>query len=91
MRHHTVGAAEFKARCLELIDRVATTGNPIVITKRGKSLVCLTPAVSKPPSLVGALKGHVRIEGDIIAPIDVSWDATDAPARHTRARLARRR
>ena len=75
MRQQTVGAAEFKARCLELMDRVATTGNAIIITKRGKPVARLAPVASRRRSLVGALKGHIRITGDIIAPIDVQWDA----------------
>jgi prevent-host-death family protein len=75
MRKQTVGAAEFKARCLELMDHVAATGNAIVITKRGKPVARLAPVAARRKSLVGALKGHVRITGDIIAPVDVSWDA----------------
>lgn len=72
----TVGATEFKARCLELMDRVATTGNPVVITKRGKPVARLVPARRRPRSVVGALKGHVRIRGDIVSPIDVGWEAS---------------
>lgn len=75
MRKQTVGAAEFKARCLEMMDQVATTGNAIVITKRGKPVARLSPAAPKGRSLLGALKGHIRITGDIIAPVDVPWDA----------------
>ena len=75
MRQQTVGAAEFKAKCLELMDRVAATGNAIVITKRGKPVARLAPVAPRRRSLVGALKGHVRITGDIIAPVAVQWDA----------------
>ena len=32
----TIGAGEFKQKCLALIDQVATTGAPIVISKYGK-------------------------------------------------------
>lgn len=31
-----IGASEFKARCLAIIDDVATTGSPVVIRKRGR-------------------------------------------------------
>jgi prevent-host-death family protein len=71
-----VGATEFKARCLELMDQVAATGNPVVVTKRGKPVARLAPAGGRPRSVVGALKGHVRILGDIVSPIDVEWDAS---------------
>jgi PHD/YefM family antitoxin component YafN of YafNO toxin-antitoxin module len=31
-------AGEFKAKCLAVMDEVAATGEPVVITKRGKRL-----------------------------------------------------
>ena len=76
MRYQVVGAAEFKARCLELMERVATTGNSIIITKRGKPVARLAPVGPRPKRLAGALKGHVRISGDIVAPLDVEWEAS---------------
>lgn len=39
-----VPAAKFKATCLELMDRVATTGEAIVITKHGKPVAKLVAA-----------------------------------------------
>jgi prevent-host-death family protein len=38
-----ISAVKFKATCLKLIDRVAETGEPVVITKRGKVLARLVP------------------------------------------------
>ena len=38
-----VGATEFKAKCLKLIDQVHDTGKPITITKRGKPVAVLQP------------------------------------------------
>lgn len=40
----TIAAAEFKARCLALIDRVHDEGEPITITKRGRTVARLVPA-----------------------------------------------
>lgn len=37
----TIGAAEFKARCLQILDEVGPEG--IVITKRGKPVAKLVP------------------------------------------------
>ena len=34
-----ISAAAFKARCLALIDEVAESGQPIIVTKRGKATV----------------------------------------------------
>ena len=75
-RADSVAAAEFKARCLELMDRVAATGNPVVITKRGRAIARLVAAQQRPRSIVGALKGRARIRGNIVAPIDVRWEAS---------------
>ena len=56
----TITATEFKARCLELMDRVYQTGESIVITKRGKPIRRLAPpAVSSKeiPPLFGCMEG----------------------------------
>jgi prevent-host-death family protein len=71
-----VNATEFKARCLELMDRVAATGNPLVITKRGRAVARLVAVGRQPRSIVGALKGYVRIRGDIVSPVDVKWESS---------------
>ena len=38
-----VSAATFKARCLELMDRVCETGAEYVVTKHGRSVARLVP------------------------------------------------
>jgi prevent-host-death family protein len=40
----TIAAAEFKAKCLALIDRVHEDGEPVTITKRGRTVARLVPA-----------------------------------------------
>jgi prevent-host-death family protein len=72
----TMTAAEFKAKCLELMDRVAATGEPIVVTKRGKPVAQLAPVAKKPKTLRGFLKGRIKSGRNIISPIDVTWDAS---------------
>lgn len=69
-----IGAGDFKARCLKLLDEVATTGESLVITKHGKAVAKLVPM---PPSvgLFGALAGSVRAEGDIVSPLENAWEA----------------
>ena len=32
----TMGAGEFKAKCLAVMDMVAVTGEPVLVTKRGR-------------------------------------------------------
>ena len=41
--HTEISAGKFKATCLKLMDRVASTGEPVIITKRGKPLAKLVP------------------------------------------------
>jgi prevent-host-death family protein len=71
----TMSAAEFKAHCLELMDTVASSGRPIIVTKRGKPVAQLGPVIAKPKTLFGYRRGRVQILGDIIAPIGVAWKA----------------
>jgi prevent-host-death family protein len=70
----TIGAGDFKAKCLQLLDDVAEHREPLVITKRGKPVAKLVPM---PPDtqLFGALAGSVLVQADIIAPIDAKWDS----------------
>ena len=73
-----IGAAEFKAKCLAILDEVARTGEPIVITKRGRPLAQLVPATGVEEGYPQQrLLGTVRILGDIISPVLPSddWEA----------------
>jgi prevent-host-death family protein len=73
-RERRIPAAEFKAKCLRLMDEVAKRRLPIVITKRGKPVAKLVPIDQKPIDLFGYMAGTIEIRGDIISPIDdVEW------------------
>jgi prevent-host-death family protein len=66
-----VAAGAFKARCLALLDRVAATGEPIVVTKRGRPVARVVPVrASRAPSL----RGSVTVRGDLTTPILDGWD-----------------
>lgn len=56
-----VGAAEFKARCLELIDRVRETRVEYVVSKHGQPVARLVPydPPDAPSSFLGCMKGTV--------------------------------
>lgn len=71
----SIPAAAFKTECLKLMDRVAATGEVVVITKHGKPVAQLVPIPPEPKSMFGYMKGTVQIRGDIVAPIDESWSA----------------
>lgn len=70
----TVPAAEFKAKCLKLLDEVAANREPLVVTKFGKPVAQVVPMPRK-SKLFGALKGSVLYEGDIISPLENEWEA----------------
>lgn len=71
----TVKASEFKAKCLQLMDDVAKTGESLLITKRGRPVAELRPARLRPSTLFGAHRGQIEIKGDIVAPLDLEWEA----------------
>ena len=70
-----MSAAEFKAKCLRVMDDVAASGKSVIVTKRGKPVAQLAPISKKPATLWGFLKGRVKSRGDIISPVGVTWDA----------------
>ena len=59
-----IGAAEFKARCLTLLDEVGPDG--LLITKHGKPVAKLMPASAEPATLIGSLKGRIKVHGDLL-------------------------
>jgi prevent-host-death family protein len=65
-----VKASEFKAKCLQLMDEVAETGQEIIIMKRGDPVAKLTAYQHPRKAPWGADKGRIRILGDIISPMD---------------------
>lgn len=71
----SIKASEFKARCLALLDEVARTGKPLLVTKNGKPVAELVPHRPATGVALGIWKDQVRITGDLITPIDADWDA----------------
>jgi len=99
-----VPATEFKARCLELMDRVAERRETYVITKRGKPVARLVPVEWKAKEpLFGRLRGMAVEIGDIMTPVVPAdawetlkeWDELNAPgparARRRPKRARRKR
>ena len=72
-----VGATEFKAKCLELMDRVQAKRETFVITKRGKPVAKLVPLErTRGGGLFGCLAARASITGDITGPAIAaeSWE-----------------
>jgi prevent-host-death family protein len=70
-----IPAGEFKAKCLKVLDEVQRQRKQFVITKRGKPVAMLVPVNERRESIIGSMKRTMEILGDIIAPIDVKWNA----------------
>ena len=68
----SIPAGEFKAKCLALLDEVAATGRPIVVTKRGRPVARLVPVDDQD---VPSLRGSIVHEGDVVSPIGEHWNA----------------
>lgn len=55
-----IGAAEFKAHCLRILDEVQRSGESVTVTKRGKPVAEVTPVqAAERRSIIGAMKGSV--------------------------------
>jgi len=78
LQRREIGAAEFKARCLELMDEVERLGTEIVITKHRKPVARLVPATSEGKRISGSLKGMILDQGDLVSPTGVRWSGDES-------------
>jgi prevent-host-death family protein len=62
-------ASVFKARCLTVMNEVQATGEPVIVTKRGKPVVKVIPAGTENSDLFGFMVGRMKIVGDIESPV----------------------
>jgi antitoxin (DNA-binding transcriptional repressor) of toxin-antitoxin stability system len=67
-----INASKFKEQCLSLLDNLNPGG--IIITKRGKAVARVIPISSDSSSLIGSLKGRIKINGDILST-GIRWNA----------------
>jgi prevent-host-death family protein len=74
-----VGSADFKARCLELIDRVKESRAEIVVTRHGRPVARLVPCDDDPGrSPVGSMAGTVLAFDAPFDPVPGAWDVDGA-------------
>jgi prevent-host-death family protein len=76
-RRVTIPAAEFKARCLELVNTVREARAEYVITNHGRPVARLVPVDDAPLKVFGRLAGTVTHEGDLVSPVAVPWEALE--------------
>ena len=72
-----MAAGEFKTHCLSVMEKVCATGEPVLITKRGRPVAKLVSAETEKQDFLGRLEGLVKIVGDIESPIEPPkvWEA----------------
>lgn len=89
-----IAVTEFKAHCLSLLDDVARTGQPLIVTKRGKPLARVVPSGGADAMYPqDTLAGTVTVCGDIISPVVTAseWDAVRGVLLNEEAPRARKR
>jgi len=74
----TMPAGQFKQTCLRVLDEVGESGEPIVITKRGKAVAQVAPVKpQRPEDWLGAMRDRGEIRGDLVRPASEpdEWEA----------------
>lgn len=66
-----IGAAEFKARCLRILDEVQRSGESVTVTKRGRPVAEVKPVQQK--RKLKPIRGMLRSD-------KYRYDDPDAPA-----------
>lgn len=64
-----IGASVFKARCLAIMDKIQSTGEPVIVTKRGTPVVKVVPIRAGEDDIFGFMAGRLKVVGDIESPL----------------------
>jgi prevent-host-death family protein len=78
MTERTISASEFKQRCLALLDRVASSSDTFVVTKRGVPVARLVPLANDDEPAGRALEGSVTYnvsDDELLFSTGEAWDA----------------
>ena len=65
-----IQASELKAKCLALMDKIAASGETLVVTKKGIPIVEMKPYSGKRVTSPFGLHPDLEIHGDLIASLD---------------------
>lgn len=69
-----IAVSRFKAQCLALMDDVAESRTPLIVTKRGRPLAKVVPIDDEePPSLLGSVRS--ASDAELLAPVGETWEA----------------
>ena len=69
----TISASEFESDCLKLVDAVVSSGEEVLIARKGHPVARLSPYHARPKIQFGVHAGKIKILGDIVEPLDVEW------------------
>jgi prevent-host-death family protein len=74
-----VPIGELKVHCYKILEQARKDNKKLIITKRGNPIAEIIPTPIKPEkrSLLGSLQDKAKINGDLLEPIDVRWEAED--------------
>lgn len=74
-----IAVSKFKATCLAVLERVRSSGEPVLVTKRGEPIAEIVPAsrTAAGNRQLGDLAGSARISGDLVSPVAEpgEWEA----------------
>jgi prevent-host-death family protein len=65
-KEKTIGATEFKSKCLAILDELGPGG--IVVTKHGRPIAKVLPiSPHGTEKFIGSMKGKIKINGDLFS------------------------
>ncbi len=68
--------SKFKATCLAALERVRKTGRPLRVTRFGRPVADIVPALPETNrDWLGRYASTATIDGDLLAPIDAEWES----------------
>ncbi len=70
-----IAISQFKTHCLQIIDKLQTNHQSVIITKRDKVIAKVVSVAPVNQSLFGMLKGKAEIKGNIIDSTNEEWEA----------------
>lgn len=75
----SMAISRFKATCLAVLERVRQTGQPLLVTKRGKPVAQILPPPAPEAageSRYGCMQGKIEFLGDVLEPLPAEeWEA----------------
>ncbi|BAS28286.1 type II toxin-antitoxin system Phd/YefM family antitoxin [Limnochorda pilosa] len=74
----SIPKSKFKARALEYFRKVQETGQPIIVTERGKPVLRVVPYVPSSDEVLRILRGSVLAYNRPTEPVDVdAWESLE--------------